>query len=170
MSNGKGLSILALLIAISGLGLGIYTFVFPPIQVQVPDTNFEIQETWFNSYSTDVYTNPVATFIVIDPLRINFTVNPGESVYFLYIGLAAVFGAGLSLIQINFELDGTILTHPLGPQLIFASNSADQYGSVALQTTKTLSPGLHNVTISVWGTNSSNGVTQNNLLVQTFIS
>ncbi|MFX1233953.1 MAG: hypothetical protein ACFFBY_05270 [Promethearchaeota archaeon] len=168
MSKGKGLSILALLIALSGLGLGIYTFVFPPVQVS--DTNFEIQETWFNSYSTDVFTNPIASFIVIDPLLLNFTVNPGESVHFLYIGMAAVFGGGLSLIQINFVLDGTIQAHPVGPQCIFASDSADQYGSVALQATKILSPGLHNVTISVWGTNSSNGVTSNSLLVQTFIT
>ncbi|MFX0004840.1 MAG: hypothetical protein ACFFAA_13665 [Promethearchaeota archaeon] len=168
MSSGKALSIVALIIGISGLGLGIYTFVFPPVQVQVPNNNFEIQETWFNYYSTDVYTNPIASFIVVDPLRINFTVNPGEMAYFLYIGMAAVFGSGLSLIQINFVLDGIIQTHPIGPQLIFASKDADQYGSVALQTTKTLSPGSHNLTISLWGTNSSNGVTTNSLLIQTF--
>jgi hypothetical protein len=167
MSNGKGLGILALLIGISGLGLGIYTLVFPPVQVQ--DTDFGIQETWFSYYTTDVFTNPPASFIFIDPLTINFTVNSGESVYILYVGMAAVFGAGLSLIQINFVLDGTILTYPIGPQLIFASNSADQYGSVALQTTRTISAGFHNVTISIWGTNSSNGVTSNSLLVQTFI-
>jgi len=170
MSNGKGLSIIALLVALSGLGLGIYTFVFPSVQVQVPDTNFEIQETWFKSYSTDFYTNPIATFLVIDALRINFNVSLGESVYLLYIGMAAVFGAGFSLIQINFVVDGTVETHPIGPQLIFASEGADQYGSVSLQTIKTLSPGLHNVTISVWGTNSTNGVTQNTLLIQTFTS
>ena len=46
MLNGKGLSIIALIIGISGLGLGIYTFAFPPVQVQVLETNFEIQETF----------------------------------------------------------------------------------------------------------------------------
>ena len=52
MSNGKGLGIIALLVGISGLGLGVYTIVFP--QVQVIDTKFGIQNTWFN-YDSAIY-------------------------------------------------------------------------------------------------------------------
>lgn len=168
MSSGKGLSIIALLIGISGLGLGIYTFIFPPTQVQTVDTNFGVQNTWYKYYSTDVYASPVATFINVNPLLINFTVNEGESVQFLYMGIVAVFGAGLSLIQVNFVLDGVRLNFPSDPHAIYASQDVDQYGTISLQTVKTISAGFHNITISIWGTNSSNGIGASTLLVQTF--
>ena len=167
MSNGKGLSILALLIGISGLGLGVYTFIVP--QGQVVDTNFGIQNTWFK-YDPGTYgTNPILTELEIAALTINFTVNSGESVYFLFNSFAGVFETGLTLIQIRFVLDGLIKGPPAYPEIIFASEGADQYGSVTLQITKVIAPGAHNLTISIYGSYAGNGIKDSTLLVQTFI-
>ena len=167
MSNGKGLSILALLIGISGLGLGVYTLVFP--QVQVVDTNFGIQNTWFKYDPTAYSTTIINTDLIIDSLTIIFTVNSGESVYFLFNTWAGVFGAGLTVLQINFVLDGLIKSPPAYPEVNFASDGVDQYGSVTLQVAKILSAGSHNITISIKGTYASNGIKDSTLLVQTFI-
>ncbi|MFW9827727.1 MAG: hypothetical protein ACFFEY_09050 [Candidatus Thorarchaeota archaeon] len=168
MSNGKGLSILALLIGISGLGLGIYTFVFPPVQVQVVDTNFGIQNTWFKYDPTIYGTNPINTDIIIEPLIINFTVNLGESVYFLFNAWAGAFGALVSILQVHFVLDGVLKAPPDYPLVTFGSDNVDQYGSVTLQVAKTITAGSHNITISIIGNYASNGISESTLMVQTF--
>lgn len=168
MSNGKGLGILALLVGISGLGLGIYTLIVP--QVQVVDTNFGIQNTWFNYDPTSYATSSVGVDIVIDALTINFTVNSGESVYFLFNTFAVVTGGGSpTAIQFNFVLDGLIKGPPAYPELYFASDGPDQYGSVTLQIAKIISTGSHNVTISIKGSYAGNGIRDCTLIVQTYI-
>ncbi|MFX0167257.1 MAG: hypothetical protein ACFE9V_18190 [Candidatus Hodarchaeota archaeon] len=167
MSNGKGLGILAFIIGISGLGLGVYTIVFP--QVQDVDTNFGIQNTWFKYDSAAYATNPPATDIEIAALTINFTVNSGESVYFLFDTFALVSGAGLAIIQFAFVLDGLIKSPPNYPEVYFASDSVDQYGSVTLQIAKVISAGSHNLTICIKGSHTTNGIKDSTLLVQTFI-
>ncbi|MFX0004132.1 MAG: hypothetical protein ACFE9C_08110 [Candidatus Hodarchaeota archaeon] len=166
MSNGKGLTILALLIGISGLGLGVYTVVFPKV-----DTNFGIQNTWFNydSNAMGYATSPPGTDIVLDALTINFTVNSGESVYFLFNTFAIITVGSPGLIQINFVLDGVKKGPPAYPEVIFGSDGSTQYGSVTLQIAKIISTGFHNLTIVIVGTDASNGIKDCTLLVQTYI-
>ncbi|MFX0104815.1 MAG: hypothetical protein ACFE75_04940 [Candidatus Hodarchaeota archaeon] len=168
MSNGKGLGIIALLIGISGLGLGVYTLVFP--QVQVVDTNFGIQNTWFK-YDPTGYPITLGVDMFIDPLTINFTVNSGESVYFLFNTFAIVSGMGVTLIWFRFVLDGSIKSSPTYPEVYFSSEDtvSDQYGSVTLQIAKVISVGFHNLTICIRGTHTTNGIKDSTLLVQTFI-
>ncbi len=167
MSNGKGLGILALLIGISGLGLGVYIIVFP--QVQVVDSNFGIQNTWFNYDPTTYPTNPIGTDIFLNALTINFTVNLGESVYFLFNTYAIVTGGSPPLMQFNFVLDGVKKGPPAYPEVVFGSDGPDQYGSVTLQIVKVISAGFHNLTISIMSSFVSNGIKDSTLLVQTFI-
>ncbi|MFX1529132.1 MAG: hypothetical protein ACFFB4_16280 [Promethearchaeota archaeon] len=139
--------------------------MFPPVQ----DTNFGIQNTWF-SYDPNMYaTNPTSTDIFLDALTVNFTVNSGESVYFLFNTYAVVTGGGLTAIQFNFVLDGLKKGPPTYPELIYASNGADQYGSVTLQITSVISAGFHNLTISIMGSYVGNGIRDSTLLVQTYI-
>ncbi len=168
MSNSKGLSILALIIGISSLGLGIYTFVFPPVQVQVVETDFGVQNTWFKYDPTIYGTNPINTDLIIYPLTINFTVNSGESVYFLFNAWAGAFGSLISILQIYFVLDGVIKVPPDYPEVTFGSDNVDQYGSITLQVAKTITAGAHNITISIKGNYVSNGISESTLIVQTF--
>ncbi|UCD01869.1 MAG: hypothetical protein JSV23_02285 [Promethearchaeota archaeon] len=167
MSNGKGLGILALLIGISGLGLGVYTLVLP--QVQVVDTNFGIQNTWFKYDPTTYPISSLGIDIIIDPLTINFTVNSGESVYFLFNTFAIISGTGLTILWFRFVLDGSIKGPPTYPEVYFASESVEQHGSVTLQFAKVISAGFHNLTISIRGTHTTMGIKDSTLLVQTYI-
>ncbi|MFW9875791.1 MAG: hypothetical protein ACFFG0_22025 [Candidatus Thorarchaeota archaeon] len=96
MANRKGLGILTLIIGISGLGLGVYKIMFP--HIQDVDTNFGIQNTWFKYDSAMYGTAPIGAELVIATLTINFTVNSGESAYFLFNTYAFVAGAELASI------------------------------------------------------------------------
>ncbi|MFW9968919.1 MAG: hypothetical protein ACFFDF_01880 [Candidatus Odinarchaeota archaeon] len=164
MSSGKGLGIIALLIGISGLGLGVYSLVVPQVH-----TNFGIQNTWFNYDSTTYPTNPIATDIILDALTINFTVNTGESVYFLFNTYAIVMGGSPPVILFNFFLDGVKKVPPTYPEVVFGSDGPSQYGSVTLQISKVISIGFHNLTIVIASSYASNGIKDSTLLVQTFI-
>ena len=164
MAKGKGLAVLALLIGISGLGLGLYSLLFPQVQTG------GIQKTWFIYDSWPHFTQPIYTDIPIDDLTINFTVNSGESVYFLFKTHAYVILGSPSFVTINFVLDGIIVSSPEYPDAIFSSNNAGGSGSLILQiATDTISPGRHNITISIWGNIMTNAIDESTLLVQTYI-
>ena len=164
MAKGKGLVVLALLIGISGLGLGIYSLLFPQVQTG------GIQKTWFIYDSWPHFTQPIYTDIPIDDLTINFTVNSGESVYFLFKTHAYVILGSPSFVTINFVLDGIIVSSPEYPDAIFSSNNAGGSGSLILQmATDTISPGLHNITISIHGNPINNAIDESTFLVQTYI-
>ncbi|MFX1407406.1 MAG: hypothetical protein ACFFBW_10640 [Promethearchaeota archaeon] len=167
MSNGKGLGILALLVGLSGLGLGVYTLIVP--QAPIVDNNFGIQNTWFNYNQTGYATDPPGVDIVIDDLTINFTVNSGESVYFLFNTYAILTGGTPPAIRFNFVLDGLKKGPPTYPELIFSIDSGTQYNSVTLQIATIISAGSHNITVCITGTSSSNGILYSTLIVQTYI-
>ena len=85
MAKSSGLAVLALLIAIGALGIGIYQLIFvegPPGQDGVDgiDGIDAVRNTWYDFHYTETPTNPASTFITVDQLTINFTVNSGESV------------------------------------------------------------------------------------------
>ena len=164
MAKGKGLVVLALLIGISGLGLGIYSLVFPQVQTG------GIQKTWFIYDSWPHFTLPTSTVIPIDDLTINFTVNSGESVYFLFKTHGYLVSGSPSQLTINFVLDGISVNSPEYPDAIFSSYSVGTTsGSIILQmATDKISPGYHNITISIWG-NLINSIDESTLLVQTYI-
>ncbi len=164
MAKGKGLAVLALLIGISGLGLGIYSLLFPQVQTS------GIQKTWFIYDSWPHFTQPIYTDIPIDDLTINFTVKSGESVYFFLKTHASVISGSLSSVVINFILDGIEVSSPEYPDAIFSSNNAASSGSIILQmATDTISPGSHNISISIRGNFINNAIDESTLLVQTYI-
>jgi len=167
MAKGRGLVVLALLIGISGLGLGIYSVFYPQVQ-NGGISESGIQKTWFKYDSWPHFTFPTSTDIHIDALTINFTINEGESVYYFLSTHAYVISG--SSIKINFVLDGVVLSSPESPDAIFSSNNAASSGAVTLQmATDNISAGLHNITISIRGSYINNAIDESTLLVQTYI-
>jgi len=156
MSNGKSLAILALIIGIRGLGFGIYSVFFPQIQVKEA-SKFDIQKTWFKYDPTLHPTDPTLTNITIGTLTINFTVNSGESVYFLFNTNANLIVVPTVTILINFMLDGLILDGAEHPQAAIFSNNQDFVVSGTLQmATDTIPPDSHNITINILGNHLNN--------------
>ncbi len=169
MEKGKGLVILALILGISGLSLGLYSF----IMIQTPTTEIirsGIHRTWYNYNQTTYYSNPTSTAIPIIDLLINFTVETNEYVYLNYNGEACAQTGTFSYVHVWFELDGAILGSSEDPDIYFMTMGTRIVGSVSLQySLDNLTPGFHNVTITFLGNNVTNYLQKHSLLVQTYI-
>lgn len=164
MLKGKGLVIFALIVGISGLGLGVISLTLPPEQ------NNGIQKTWFVYDSGVHYTNPTYTDIYINAITINFTVKSGESVYGLFITHATLVDIGVATIIFKFVLDGYVISSPVSPETEFSSNNQEMSGSVTLQmATDTILPGFHTATISIQGNFLNNAIEESTLLIQTYL-
>ena len=164
MVKGKGLAIFALIIGISGLGLGVISLTFPRGQ------NNGIQKTWFVYDSGVHFTNPTYTDIPIDTITINFTVKSGESVYGLFNTHATLGDIGEAAIIFKFVLDGYVVSSPVSPETTFSSDHQAIGGSVTLQmATDTILPGFHTATISIQGNFQNNAIDESTLLIQTYL-
>jgi len=162
--KGKGLAIFALIIGISGLGLGVYSLVIPQHQIS------GIKKTWFVYDSGIHFTNPTYTDINMNAIKINFTVKSGESVYGLFNTHASLVDIGVASIIFNFVLDGFVIGSPVSPEAEFSSDHLAISGSVTLQmATDTILPGFHTATISIQGNFLNNAIEESTLLIQTYL-
>ncbi|MFW9829127.1 MAG: hypothetical protein ACFFEY_16235, partial [Candidatus Thorarchaeota archaeon] len=84
MGNGRpAVPILAIILAISGLTLGAFTFIsVSRIETQV--TNLLERNSWYRFNGTNFNTNPVYSYLTFEGLIIEFEVGTGESVYFSF--------------------------------------------------------------------------------------
>ena len=147
-----------------GLGLGVYSLVFPQQQ------NIGIQKTWFVYDSSVHFTNPSYTDIPINAITINFTVKSGESVYGLFNTYATLDDIGEAAILFRFVLDGFVITSPVSPEVTFISDHIAIGVSVTLQmATDTILPGLHTMTVSIQGNFVTNKIEESTLLIQTYL-
>ena len=167
MSKSSILAFLALILGVAGLGMGFYS-ILQNLQLQnLPKSG--IQKTWYVFEGTPYYTSPITTSIDIDDLLINFTVNSGESVYFLFNSRYYLFPMTDSEIFINFVLDGNGLNSPVYPSGWYRSDD-EVLGDATLQlSTDTIPPGNHNVTIRIRGSSAANSIISSTFLIQTFI-
>ena len=168
MAKSSGLAVFALIIAIGALGLGAYQVFF----VSTPTSEKSgITNTWHDFYYTAEKTSPAFTQLPIDQLLINFTVNSGESAFFLFSTFATVYAGTPSYIQLNFALDGAELSGPQYPEWIFETFGSRVSAPVSFHIVlETISPGAHNVSIFIEGNNVNNEIFSSTLLVQTYIS
>lgn len=111
MAKSTGLAVFALIIAIGALGLGAYQVFF----VSTPTSGDSgISNAWSDFHEGSVVTNPMdPTWIQVDQLLINFTVNAGESAFFLFS--TSAFLSATSFMEFRFALDSVRLNDPLHP-------------------------------------------------------
>ena len=165
MSKSSIIAFLALILGVAGLGMGFYSIF--ALQ-NLPKSG--IQKTWYLFDGTPYYTSPISTAINIDDLLINFTVNSGESVYFLFSSRYYLFPTPNSEIFINFVLDGNGLYSPVYPSGWYRSDDEIRRGDATLVlSTDTIPPGNHNVTIRISGSSAANEISSSTFLIQTFI-
>ena len=168
--RGSGLAILALIVGIVAIGLGGYNFY-----VQTTQTVEEIGNTWYKS-EPDFFTCTIAnTYTTFSDLTIQFNINAGESAYFSYNGWIFMRlnspDTGLVYLRVYFSLDGQRLESP-------HIRAQDYYDGIhylnrpaSLQYfNSSLSPGVHNITIVLYGNYEFNGVRESTLFVQTYSS
>jgi len=168
------LAVFALIIAIGALGLGVYQvfFVSGPTGPTGPaGEDSSIRNTWSDHHYASVKTNPTLTWIHADQLLINFTVNTGESAFFLFSTLATVQAGVPKYMYLNFAVDGVRLSGPAHPWYIFQTQGEVIRAPISFHYVfETISAGAHNLSIHIYGNDLSNDIFSSTLLVQTFIS
>ena len=166
MAKSSGLAVLALLIAIGALGLGVYQMFF----AAPTEEGSGIKNTWYDFHYASAATNPTSTIITVDQLTIDFTVSSGESVYFHFNTWAEVDAGVNSYIQLNFVLDGVMLSGPIHPWWVIRTEGNSIEAPISCQLSlDTVSAGAHNVTISIFGNDIDNNIFSSTLLVQTYV-
>jgi len=171
MAKSSGLAVFALIIAIGALGLGVYQIFFVSAPTGSTGGDSGIRNIWSDHHYTSVKTNPTETWIHVDHLLINFTVSTGESAFFLFSTLATVQAGVPKYIQLNFALDGIRLSGPAHPWWTFQTQGEVIRAPISFHYVfETISAGVHNLSIHIYGNDISNEIFSSTLLVQTFIS
>jgi hypothetical protein len=170
MSNGRPtLPILAIILAISGITLGAFTFIsVSRIETQV--ANFSDQNSWYKFNGTNFNNDPVYTYLIFEGLIVEFEVGIGESVYFSFTCRAhieIVLGAW-SYISVFFRVDELIATSPNAQVGVYNAPSIfTVHEMVHLQDVRyNLIPGTHNVTVAIYGFSTANYIWESSLFVQ----
>ena len=175
--RGSGLAILALLVGIVAIGIGGYNFYVQTTQtVEEPtQTVEEIGNTWYKS-EPDYFRCSIAnTYKTFSDLTVQFNISSGESAYFSYNGWIFMRlnspTQGLIYLRVYFSLDGQRLESPHIRAQDYYDGSTYIHLPASLQHfNSSLSPGVHNITIVLYGNFEFNGVRESTLFVQTYSS
>lgn len=107
MGSSKVLTIIALIIGISGLGMSGYTLFFA-----LPANNqSNIQNIWYVSNSDSIFINSTDT--LVPDLNIMATVSPGESLH-IYFNSDLYFysHSGIEILSVHISLNGNKVVSP----------------------------------------------------------
>lgn len=175
--RGSGLAILALIVGIGAIGLGGYNFYVQTTQTveEITQTVEEIGNTWYKS-EPDLFTCSIAnTYTTFSDLTIQFNISSGESAYFSYNGWIFMRlnspDTGLIYLRVYFSLDGQRLESPhIRAQDYYDGSTYIMLPASLQYFNSSLSPGVHNITIVLYGNFHINGVRESTLFVQTYSS
>lgn len=156
------ISIIALILAIAGLGIGVVPYVLPKSS---PPEGKVITGMWSAIVEND-FQIPLSSLTFIPNLVIDYNIAEGENSYFVYNGLIEFETPGF--VQFVFWISGN--TYPEGFTTIEIPNLGNNVTlPVSLfYTLYSFSGGNHNVTVSVYS-DSAATLFASKLLVQTFI-
>ncbi|MFX0075095.1 MAG: hypothetical protein ACFE96_06615 [Candidatus Hermodarchaeota archaeon] len=165
--NRPALPILGILLAVSGLVLGAFTFTsVSRIDAQI--TDYFNQNSWYKSDINVFNTNPSGTYLTFEDLTVEFELEQGESVYFSFTCKAHVepILTFWSRVYIFFRVDGIFSSNPSAEVGMFNGANTESY-MIHLQLVRDdLSAGVHNVTVDVWGDSTANYIWISSLFVQ----
>jgi hypothetical protein len=159
MAKGTGLVILAIFIALGGLGIGIYTMITPGVH-----------RTYYDERTTSYTSGAEDTWYDIPELSISFQVDLGESVYFLFTCQAdLVATSGVVQMHFGLKIDGSSVTQS---QVTVGHNEGSTINTMKFSVTiqyraTTMTAGAHTVVVETereCGGSISNCI----LLVQTY--
>ncbi len=107
MGKSNGLAIFALLIALGGLGLGVYSvFILPDSIIAQTTNNSEIIQIWTVEQPAVYYTT--GSYVEVPDMDLTITVNTGESVLIIFngqfLGTPGVLLGGVRFMRDNVEI------------------------------------------------------------------
>ena len=165
--NRPALPILGILLAVSGLVLGAFTFTnVSRIDSQV--TNYFARNSWYRYNETNFNTDPNYTYLTHPGLMVEFELEQGESVYFVFTSSAHIESnpTSWSRIFVYFRVDGIFQSDPTADVGTYQETVAHHF-SIHLQAVRDdLSAGVHNVTVVIYGESTGNYIWKSSLFVQ----
>ena len=170
---GKGstvLGLIGLILGASALGLGGYAWL-SVLNVETEVASFSEQTTWYRYNETFLICSPPTTFIPFSGLIIEFELGSNEYIHFSFTTRAHVEPvAGWSRIVVYFLVDGVAETSPGAEVGIYNGDFTVNF-MIHLQCVRDdLSPGMHSVTVVIWGDSTANYIWHSTLFVQKFSS
>lgn len=179
--NRPALPILGILLAISGLVLGAFTFTtVSRLEGQVagmfdqdPCCNNTItynSESWYKYNGTNFNTNPIYTYLTLAELTVEFELEQNESVYFSFSSSAHLEAnpTSWSRIYVYFRVDGIFQSNPSAEVGMYQETVTHHFMLHLQAVREDLSAGLHNVTVVIYGDSTGNYIWKSSLFVQKF--
>lgn len=137
--TGRGIAILAIILAASGLGFGGFSFIYfnnlIPTSTTGPTGEGNIvQEIWYAEYLTHQTPSQHPTYTTLTNMQIVITVNTSESVYISYNAKYTIDNSGVyEWIESYIFQNGTAIPAPYAYVGEVNSEAVDSLRMVSLQ-------------------------------------
>jgi hypothetical protein len=134
--TGRGIAILAFILAASGLGFGGFSFIYFNNLIPTSTTGEGniVQEIWYAEYLTQQTPSQQPTFTTLTNMQIVITVNTGESVYISYNAKYTIDNSGAyEYIESYIFQNGTAIPAPYAYVGEVNSETVDSLRMVSLQ-------------------------------------
>ena len=165
--EGPTLPILAIILAVSGLVLGAFTFTsVSRLEAQI--NLISDQNSWYKDNATTFNTDPIYTHLTFTSLTIEFILGQNQPVYFSFTARAHIepIPTSWSRIFVYFRVDGLLQSEPRAEVGMY-NGAFIIHDMIHLQTViSDLSSGIHNVTVDIYGDSTANYIWSSTLFVQ----
>ena len=173
--TGRGIAILAFILAASGLGFGGFSFIYFNNLIPTSTTGEGniVQEIWYAEYLTSQTPSQHPTYTTLTNMQIVITVNTSESVYISYNAKYTIDNSGVyEWIQSNIYQNGTAIPAPYAYVGEVNSEAVDSLRMVSLQySISGLAAGDYDFSIrAATGDNTGdNRIDDTTLFIQTYL-
>ncbi len=173
--TGRGIAILALILAASGLGFGGFSFIYFNNLIPTSTTGEGniVQEIWYAEYLTHQTPSQHPTYTTLTNMQIVITVNTGESVYISFNAKCTIDNSGsYEYIQCIIFQNGTEIPAPYAYVGEVNSEAVDSLRMVSLQySISGLAAGDYEFSIRAATGNNTGGnrIDDTTLFIQTYL-
>lgn len=164
--GGTIFGLIGLILGAGGIGLGGFAWLsVSNLENQV--VNSYNQATWYRENETAFVCNPPNTYLTFLGLTIEFELGVNEAVYFSFMAWAHTEQVvGWSRIWVFFRVDGILDTDRRAEVGTYNGDENVNF-MIPLQDVRyDLLPGIHTVTIAIYGTTTANYISHSSLFVQ----
>ncbi len=173
--TGRGIAILAFILAASGLGFGGFSFIYFNNLIPTSTTGEGniVQEIWYAEYLTHQTPSQHPTYTTLTNMQIVITVNTSESVYISYNAKYTIDNSGVyEWIESYIFQNGTAIPAPYAYVGEVNSEAVDSLRMVSLQySISGLAAGDYDFSIrATTGDNTGdNRIDDTTLFIQTYL-
>jgi hypothetical protein len=172
--SGKGLAILAFILALGGLGFGGFSFFYFSnlIPASTTTSGKVVQDIWYAEYLTHQTPSEHPTYTTLTNMQLVITVNQGESVYISFNAKYTIDNSGVyEYIESFIYQNGTMIPAPYAYVGEVNSGSQDSLRMVSLQySISGLAVGDYEFSIrATTGNNAFNRIDDTILFIQTYL-